>query len=157
MSPLKGQADRLIIGVGNLLRGDDAFGVEMVEKLENEHPALATYLTEQGDLTRIIPHWVGKDVIVIDAIHIADGEEGKIFLIHDFENLSSVMTNQYSSHSLNLYNVYQLSTQLEQRPKSLFFIGVQGKEWRIGKGLSAAVARAIPEVKGEILRYWGKR
>lgn len=126
----------------------------MVQLLQKECPALAHFLIAQGDLTRIIHHWLDKDVMIIDAIQLADGKVGEIYRVSDITQLSVDYGKKYSSHSLSIAEVVELGRRIDREPKSAHFIGVQGANWTMGQPVSGEMKAVMPEVKQEVLKYF---
>lgn len=136
----------LVIGLGNIYRGDDGLGILVINALRSNHPGIADYLTEEGDATRLIDLWEGRDVIVIDAVKTSRQQSGRIHQINSIEELSGNTEIQFSTHSIDLSEVIGLSTLIEKPPGSLFFIGVEGSVWEMGAIISDKVKSQIPEV-----------
>ncbi|MEM7551590.1 MAG: hydrogenase maturation protease [Bacteroidota bacterium] len=142
---------KLVIGIGNELRGDDAIGVHIVQALEKEHPGLAEYLIEQHDLSRIIEKWVEKEVVIIDAIFPKKPEVGKVHLAHSFEEWKFESDKPFSSHSLGLIEMYKLAKELNKSYSSLLLIGIEGENWGFGDDMSGLVSESIEQVKDLII------
>ncbi len=146
----------MIIGIGNELRGDDALGVYVVRELQDQNPDLATYHIESDDPTRLIELWAGKDVVIVDAIDAEGMDSGKVYVVTSLDELLTEEEYLFSSHSLGLKQAIELGKSLAKYPKSCFFIGVQGRNWRLGDDMSKAVYQAKSIVKKRILEYFRK-
>src|SRR4030042_192627 len=72
-------ADILIIGIGNIFRGDDAVGLAAAHRFREMQLPGITILELDGDMTGLIEGWQGaQKVIVIDAV-TSKSEAGTIF------------------------------------------------------------------------------
>ncbi|MEQ9300077.1 MAG: hydrogenase maturation protease [Cyclobacteriaceae bacterium] len=149
--------NRLVIGVGNAMRGDDAFGVELVEFLKRECPELACYLIVQGDITKLLDHWVDKDLVIIDTVQTTEGRVGEIHKVLDFRELNNNISKKHSTHGLNVVEVFALGQQLDRLPKSTYFLGVEGANWGMGTPISESLRIVMPEIIDEIVRYFDSK
>lgn len=136
------------------MRGDDSFGVEMVKFLKKECPELACYVIAQGDLTKVLDHWVDKDIVIVDTVQTTHGVVGEIYRVLNFNKLKGSIYQKHSTHGLNLVEVFALSKQLGLKPKSTYFLGVEGANWSIGAPMSANLRIVMPEIRDEIVRYF---
>jgi hydrogenase maturation protease len=137
----------LVIGLGNTTRGDDGLGVFVVKSLLMQFPDAAEYCIEVGDLTRLIHFWEGRRVIIIDAIRSLDSP-GKLQVVDE----SSLSTGGHfrDSHGMDIPQILELSRLVGKPPKELLLLGLVGKDWGMGEGLSRAVSNSIPILKRKI-------
>ncbi len=136
----------LVVGLGNEFRGDDAIGIKLIQLLSASHSALADFMIESSDATRLLESWDGRDLILIDAIMTEQASAGKI---HTFDSLDALFKNDeilFTTHSIDLSTVLELGLLLKKTPKSFFFIGVEGSEWGIGAEISPTLTMKIPEL-----------
>ncbi len=136
----------MIIGLGNEFRGDDAIGILIVRKLQDENPDLAEYLIEQNDLTRILERWHNRYVIIIDAVFSRLPAWGKIHQLDSVHEISCISKKQYSSHGLELPDIYNIGKSLNLLPNAVFMIGIEGANWEIGSQMNGELITAIPGV-----------
>jgi len=143
----------LIVGVGNEFRGDDAIGIDMVQRLQQHRLSAATYLIVQRDASSLIDQWEGKNIIVIDAVCSKNTKTGRIHLIDSFEKLTSYREKLYSTHGIGVVQAFELGKQLGRIPASFLVIGVEGENWGTGEQMSENVRNAIPEVEQMVWGY----
>jgi len=132
----------LIIGCGNLQRGDDGAGIMAVERLRALGIAAEVCA---GEASELIGTWSGADdVIVIDAVvtcapvgavHVWDGQ-------HPLEYGKS----SGSTHGLGVAEAIELARAINCLPERLRVYGIEGKSFGIGSGVSPEVERAVHEV-----------
>ena len=139
--------------MGNEFRGDDALGIKVVRQLENKYAHLADYMIEQSDLTRILEQWKDRKVIIVDAVFTPDPQAGKIYETRSFHDLPFGNKKNYSSHGVDLPDIYALGKSIGSLPRSIHFIGVEGVSWEIGSPMRAEVLSAIDEVVKIILQH----
>jgi hydrogenase maturation protease len=135
-----------VVGVGNVLRGDDGAG-----------PALAALLAARGaafpvvDATEVPENyggWVVKQgletAVFVDAVDFG-GAPGEWRLI-PFEDL---MHSVSSTHRLSLHFLIRYLT--EEWKGEAILAGVQPKSMKLGEALSSEVARGVEELATALL------
>ena len=141
----------LFIGLGNELRGDDAIGIHVIKSLMKTHPLLGRYLIEQGDLSRLLNHWNNEDVVLVDAISSDKLEPGSLCITESTSEIIDLRDTLFSTHGVNLGHLLQLGKQLGKMPRSMYFVGVVGKDWNMGDEMSLTVREALAEAKKRIV------
>jgi hydrogenase maturation protease len=149
---------RLLLGIGNRLRGDDAVGPLVVDSLKSELNDLNIQLSECNcDPGLMISSWENFDqVIIVDAISDPSKSVGSIVQFDAAKHELPADFKSSSTHTVGLATAVELARALGSLPKDLLILGVVGNSYSYGKPPSAAVAAAIPEVKNLILSYWSK-
>jgi hydrogenase maturation protease len=134
-----------IIGLGNVLLGDDGFGPFVVEKFRCEYAYDAN--VEVLDLGTpgldLAPYLHGKDVIVIvDAVH-SDDDPGTLRLYDETDFWDHRVMLRLSGHDPG---VEQCLAQLKlagHAPSQVIIVGVVPESCVLGKGFSGAVLAAV--------------
>jgi hydrogenase maturation protease len=137
----------LILGIGNILRKDDGFGIHVIRELEKLKLPEGVILLDGGTAGfDIITYLKGvKRLIIIDSLLI-DGNPGEIKLLsHD--DLSPINSYCISGHEgkllLEMLNVAHL---LWGKIETII-VGVIPEDYASYEiGLSTSVRKAIPEV-----------
>jgi len=123
-----------IVGVGNALKGDDAFGPEVIRRINYQKKLDAGTVPENflSKLERDGP----KAILLIDAVDFG-GRPGEIrlFAAEEAENPN------ISTHTLSLRHFAHFFGGCEVR-----LLGVQPETNEFGAGLSASMAKAVEEV-----------
>jgi hydrogenase maturation protease len=146
----------LVVGVGNEYRGDDGVGVVVARLLREALNPTVTVLEETGDGLALMAAWKGADlVIVIDAVD-SGGQPGTVCRLDARLQQSVAAPPTCSTHAISLMEAIQLARALGELPPRLIVYGVQGKNFELGVGLSAEVAKAVPEVTKLVLQEVGR-
>jgi hydrogenase maturation protease len=142
----------MIIGIGNIFRGDDAVGLVAAQRLrEMQLPEVE--VLELEDITTLAESWQGASrVIVIDAATLSS-QAGTIhrFAAHAEALPRRMFATCISCHAVGLAQQIELARALHQLPPSLLVYGIEGQDFSLGAKLSPAVAAAIPEVLRRVL------
>jgi hydrogenase maturation protease len=120
----------LILGIGNLLLGDDGIGVHITKELAREIEDKNIDIEDAGtDGLNLLELVAGYDrLIVIDAIMTEDGEIGEVYRLK-LEDLAVTVQPTASPHHANLASTVELGKKLlpEQMPGEviIFAVGIQ--------------------------------
>ncbi len=135
-----------IIGIGNPTRGDDAVGLAAAGRLRELLPEGVAVQQHSRDGASLILLWdPGDDVTLIDAV-ISGAPPGTL---HRRDLLSAPLPagmTALTTHTLGVREGVELARALHLLPASLRFIGIEGKDFAVGHGLSAPVTAALQEV-----------
>ena len=141
-----GQRKPLVLGVGNLLMGDEGIGVAAIRRLEKTELAEAVELVDGGTsgfhllgLFRDPPH-----IILIDAT--TDGQPpGTVSLIHP--RYASDFPPSLTAHDIGLKDLLESAALLGDLPNvDLITISISDFS-SMTMDLSAPVAAALPQVE----------
>ncbi len=141
------QAEILIIGIGNIFRGDDAAGLAAARLVREMRLPGVTVLELDGDISALLESWQGfPKVVVIDAV-ASESEAGQVFRFAAHAGpLPRRLFACCSCHSLGLAEQIEIARSLKQLPPSLMVYGVEGKDFQLGAGLSPEVQEALPRL-----------
>jgi hydrogenase maturation protease len=142
------QDDILIIGVGNIFRGDDLAGLAAVRLLRDLQLPGVKVLEIDGDISVLAEGWQGAQrVVVIDAV-AAKSDAGKIFRFaaHAEPLPRKLFATCCSCHAFGLAEQIEIARSLQQLPPSLMVYGLEGKDFMLGSGLSPEVQQALPRL-----------
>jgi hydrogenase maturation protease len=133
---------RVVIGVGNAARGDDAAGLIAARRLGG--------LEHEGDPVALLDVWRGAELaVVIDAVS-SGAEPGTV---HRFdataEPLPAHLRGSSSTHALGLAEAIELGRALGRLPARLIVYGIEGERFEAGTELTPAVAAAVEAVARE--------
>lgn len=140
-----------IIGVGNVMRGDDGAAAAVVAGLRAEQIEAFEF---DGDGAELMETWVGqKRVIVIDAA-LSGAAPGTL---HRFEAHREELPRNFFRHSTHQFGVaeaVEMARTLDRLPTELIVYGIEGERFDLGVGLSAdvktAVLDAVEKIKSDI-------
>jgi hydrogenase maturation protease len=137
----------LILGVGNILLGDDGFGVHLINSLADTPFPPNVQVLEAGTVShQLIPLFREIDrLIVIDAVQAGD-VPGSIFRFTP-DDMSFQSEQMVSLHQISLIDVLRMAELTGSKPETVI-IGVQPKDvssWSLE--LSDEVRAVLPKVR----------
>lgn len=140
----------LIAGVGNVLRGDDGFGVEVLHRLQRQRVAEGVKFFESGiaGISLVQELMDGYDaLVIIDALD-RGAEPGRVFVLQpDQASLSAKRMQNESTdlHQADPEAVLRMAHALQVLPERVWIVGCQAVGCDdLGAPLSEAVASAVP-------------
>jgi len=140
----------LIAGVGNVLRGDDGFGIEALHLLQRTINIEDVEFFESGiaGISLVQRLMDGFDaLIIVDALD-RGGEPGQVYVLEpDLQSLANMNTNgaPVDLHQADPEGVLRLASSLRVLPKQVWIVGCQAVGCDdLGVPLSEPVARALP-------------
>jgi hydrogenase maturation protease len=168
VTPSAGVPSILVAGVGNLFMGDDAFGVEVAQRLAQRSLPEAVRVVDFGirgfDLACALVD--GADVsILVDACP-RGGAPGTVYVIEpDLEALDSgdAAPPALEAHGLDPLSVLRLARHMDGSLKTILLVGCEpqslgGDEGHIGlsEPVEAAVDEAIRVIEALVARKRGE-
>jgi len=150
--------DRIvIIGVGNLLMGDDGIGIHVVEALRKEKlPPNVSVFDGATRAFDVLEYMDGADKAVIVDAYKKDGKPGTIYRF-SFDPAGEVQDNamNLSMHDINFLDALKAGKGIYRLPAQIVIIGIEPETPECGLGLSPELTRALPAifeaVKSEII------
>ena len=140
----------LILGIGNILMGDEGVGVEVVRRLESLSlpEGVACLDGGTGSFVLLEPMQAAARVILIDAT--ADGAPpGTITRLEP--RFSRDYPNALTAHDIGLKDLLDAFHLLGDPPPVTLYAVTVAPPLEVGLGLTPAVASAVPEVARLIL------
>ncbi|MGK7345636.1 MAG: hydrogenase maturation protease [Candidatus Nitrospinota bacterium M3_3B_026] len=137
---------KVLIGVGSEDRGDDAAGLRIVRALRDMVPRSVEVVEAPGEGARIMEAWQGFHFTrVFDAVS-SGAPPGTIVKLDPRKDPFPAAFFRSSSHTFGLAEAVELARSLGALPPSLMIYGVEGKDYGLGRGLSAEVSAAVDEI-----------
>ncbi len=140
----------LIAGVGNVLRCDDGFGIEVLRELERSPVAEGVEYFESGiaGISLVQKLMDGYDaLIIIDALD-RGAPPGRVFVLEpDAEALRNPPSRHEATdlHQADPEVVLRMAAALKTLPPRAWIVGCQAQDCdNLGAPLTEAVARAVP-------------
>jgi hydrogenase maturation protease len=136
-----------VLGLGNVLLGDDGVGAAAVARLLNRYQAPAGVQVFDGGTLglSLLPYLEGADtVILVDAIR-ADQPAGSLVRL-DGDQVAPAVATRLSPHQIGVSDLLDGARWLERYPTRLVLLGIVPDSIELNVGLSPAVARALPEL-----------
>jgi hydrogenase maturation protease len=152
-TPAAGTKRVLIAGIGNIFMADDAFGVEVAQRLASKEFPSGVRVGDFGirgfDLAYALMEGY-ETTILVDA-YPGEGEAGTVFVVEpDLQELDSPEAQQgfVEPHAMNPVAVLRMATNMGGRLKRVLLVGCVPATWGPEEGqmgLSEPVAAAVDE------------
>jgi len=138
---LKGKV--IIVGIGNILRGDDGLGPHLIAALKGKTDRLCF------DAGTAPENYLGKiakeepdTVLLVDAVHL-DKKAGEFEILKE----KDITDCGFSTHDLSPARVMEY---LKETGASIYLLGIQPKNTAFGEELSPEVKKTVEEIAGLI-------
>lgn len=142
-------------GVGNLLRGDDGFGVAVAQLLQRDGAPAGVRVLDIGigGIHLVQELHDGFDaLVVIDAVELGR-PPGTVAVIRPTVREPSGPDDLADIHYANPERAFMLAGALGVMPPTAWLVGCQPVDAdRVGEGLSAEVASAVAPAAAEVRR-----
>ena len=149
--PVRIRFNKLVIGIGNAYRGDDAIGLAVARHLKERAPRDLEILEATGECTSLIEYWKdARVVILVDALQ-SGTRPGKISRFCPQSQRFPTRFSRHSTHALGIGEAIELARAMNRLPPCLIIYGIEGKDFQAGFGLSPEVAAAVGKVGACIL------
>ncbi|MDD5642703.1 MAG: hydrogenase maturation protease [Syntrophales bacterium] len=145
-------ANILIIGIGNIFRGDDLAGLAAARLLREGQLPGVKVLEFDGDMTGLLDAWEGAaKVIVIDAV-TSKSPAGTIFRFdaHEQPLPQKMFATCCSCHAFGVAQQIEIARSLKQLPPCLIVYGIEGQDFTLGSKLSPEVEQALPRLVEQV-------
>lgn len=130
----------LIIGLGNVDRGDDAAGVLVAHRLSERGITAEAYT---GSTLGLIDIWCNaKSVVVIDTV-LSGAIVGDV---HMWTVANTALSNEVfrsSTHEFGLADTIELARTLNRLPPDLTIVGIEGRHFEPGNSPSPGVLSGV--------------
>lgn len=146
-------AKKIVIGIGNHLMGDDAFGLRVVESLKERYPDTGVEFIEGGTLgLDLLRHFERADhLILVDAMDVG-AEAGQVFLFEEDELQQFFHDRPLSIHDVKLPELLRVAKGMGVQPPRVSVVACQIKQIAPGSEMSDEVARALSEAERIVLQ-----
>jgi hydrogenase maturation protease len=147
--PADSKLPRVVVAsLGNEYRRDDGAG-QVVAAGAVDRVTGVRDVGPQVDPLALLGRWDGSDLaIVIDATRGA-GTPGEVRVV------DLATTDEHpgatSTHGISLSGALRLARAVGQAPTRVVVVGIEGGDFGKGKGLSPAVAAAVPAAIGKVV------
>jgi hydrogenase maturation protease len=133
-----------VIGLGNILRGDDGVGPFIIEKLHKSYMSLPIQLCDVGsDAFMILDHLLGEDpVVIIDCAKMGKNPGTVQKIVANDTDLLPLNVGM-SLHGFSLAEIWQIARSMGAGGE-LAIIGVEPERINFNSGLSEVVKKSIP-------------
>lgn len=142
----------LVLGVGNLLLGDDGVGIHVAEQLARRNLPAKVSVVDAGTPGWGLPAWFEgqQKVIIVDAVRM--GEAPGTWKRFTPETVRLFASGEVLSlHEPGLANGLALAEALGALPEEIVIYGVEPAQCEIAQGLSLAIQQALDPLVEEIV------
>jgi len=140
------KAQLLIIGIGNLFRGDDAAGLLAARIIKDAGFDPGNIAEHSGEGASLMEIWKAADaVILIDAVS-SGSAPGTIHRLEPIGQPLPVQMFRSSTHAFSLPDAIEMARALDQLPRRLVVFGIEGRNFQAGADPSPEVCNALPQV-----------
>lgn len=149
------ETKRIVIGVGNPDRGDDAAGRALVTLLRDKLPADTQLQAHNGEMTDLLDLFDGKEAVYLVDAAASSADPGAI---HRFDASAAPLPNSVlsmSTHGFGVAEAIEMARALGSLPATCVVYAVEAASFETGRPLSAPVAAAIEQISEYILRELG--
>ena len=153
------EAKVLVLGIGNLLIGDEGVGCKTASELTRRYTFPPTVECVDGgtagfELLTMIDD--KEHLILIDALK-NDQPPGTVVLVED-EHVPKAFLARTTPHQLGICDVLAAAQLCDTMPKRLTLYGIEPKQLEVGIGLSPEVEAGMEKTIGAVvtqLRHFG--
>ncbi len=153
----------LVVGVGNVLHGDDGFGIEVAQRLmlRSDLPASVKVIeTGIGGMSLVQELMSGYDALLILDAYKNQGKPGQLYMLEpvlpDISELDAHQLRDYFSdtHYATPMRALNLLARIGDLPKIIRMIGCEPEELGdLRIGLSAAVKAAVNKAEEMVVNW----
>jgi hydrogenase maturation protease len=134
-----------VLGLGNVLMGDDAFGPYVIQVLEARYsfPEDVTLLDAGTPGLDLVPYLSGVDALIVVDTVLSDDPPGTVKLYDREQLLKHAPQPRLSPHDPSLKEALLTSEFSGDGPREVLLLGVIPQATELGVGLSPPVKAAL--------------
>jgi hydrogenase maturation protease len=149
---------RIVLGIGNAERGDDAAGRAVVRLLRASLPDDVEIAELEGDAMELFARFEGADAVFLVDASWSGAPAGTVRRLD--VNATPLPQGLFgvSTHGFGLAEAVELARALQQLPACCVVYAIEGASFETGAPLSQAVAAAIADVAARLRTEiaWGE-
>ena len=145
--------DVLVLGLGNVLLGDDGLGAAAVARLERNYRVPAgVHLEDGGTLGLLLLGLIAESdhVILVDAIQ-ADSPAGTLIRLEGAD-VSDAVRDRLSPHQIGVADLLEAARLIESYPATVTLLGLVPDSIDLSVARSSVVADRLDELVAAIVR-----
>ena len=154
------EANKLLLGLGNSLRGNDAIGFYVLDYVVQQDkcpPEVIVEKSHASGISLLSYLFQFNKIVIVDAIQIQYPTAARFWKIraHDFECFRGSLR---TSHGYSLRSLIELGEKIGWSPKKdirLFLIGIPSLpvlSFDCNESISESLKQIIPSISSEIIR-----
>ena len=142
----------VVIGIGNLLRGDDGAGVVVAEQLRSRVPAGVAVVSCDEEPSRLMEAWEGAEsVLLVDTVS-SGAAPGTLHRFDAGDEAVPARTFRSSTHAIGIADTIELARALGRLPRRVRVHGIEVGTVETGAELTPDVEAAVAFLVRDILR-----
>jgi len=148
----------VVIGVGNLLAGDDGLGPRAIDRLQTLVPAGVECIDAATDLGSVLPEVASASrLIIVDAIR-AGGQPGTIYrmTLDELLDRSRDRPMQLSMHDMGLAEAVGIARMTGVRLPPTIILGMEPTRVGLGTELSPVVQGRLDDLVARVIEEIGR-
>ena len=148
----------LVLGLGNVLCGDDGLGVAAVSRLAELHELPPSVRVADGGTLglALLGLFAGVDeVLLVDAV-LAEAPAGTLVRLEG-EDVAPAARDRLSVHQVGVADLLDAMHLLGTWPRRIALLGLVPERIELGLGRSPAVERALPTLVDALAREIAER
>lgn len=149
----------VIIGCGNIDRGDDAAGLLVARRLRalaaeslGRQAADFEIMEQTGESFSLMDCWTGFEQVVLVDATAPHGTPGQVRVWNAHTDRLSEDVFPCSTHAFGLREAVELGQVMKRLPQTLLIYGIEGKRFFLGAPRSPEVERAVVSVAERLMR-----
>lgn len=154
------RARALVLGIGNILLGDEGVGVRVIELLQSHYWfSEEVQVLDGGTMSLdLIPYLEVEQLLVVDAVETGHPPGTIVHLSGDA--VPSCLNRSLTPHEIGLADLLSVARLRGLEPPELALIGIQPASLDVGIELSPEVCERLPELVDRVIQEvsrWGYR
>lgn len=141
----------VVIGVGNPLRGDDAAGVAVAERLRARVPTGVEVVSCDEEPSRLMEAWEGADSVVLVDTVSSGAAPGTLHRFDAGDEPLPARTFRSSTHAIGIAETIELARALGRLPGRVRIYGIEAGGFATGAELTPAVESAVGFLVKDVL------
>ena len=141
----------VVIGVGNPLRGDDAAGVSVAERLGPRVPDGVEVVSCNEEPSRLMEAWEGAESVVLVDTVSSGAPPGTLHRFDAGEEAVPARTFRSSTHAIGISDTIELARALGRLPRRVRVFGIEAGGFATGAELTPAVDSAVAFLVKDVL------
>nr|MBF0222159.1 HyaD/HybD family hydrogenase maturation endopeptidase [Desulfobulbaceae bacterium] len=142
----------LVLGVGNVLLGDEGIGIRVVEELQHNYAFADDVEILDGGTAGIelLRYIENRNLLIIVDAMAAERPPGTVFKVEG-EDVPKRFMTKISPHQIGLSDLLAAGILSESIPKNIVLFGVEPEKLETGIYLSNSVTQSIDKIVSAIL------
>jgi hydrogenase maturation protease len=141
----------VVIGIGNPLRGDDAAGGIVAERLRPHVPAGVEVVACSEEPSRLMEAWDGADSVVLVDTVSSGAPAGTLHRFDAGDEALPARTFHSSTHAIGIGDTIELARALGRLPGRVRVYGIEAGGFATGSALTPAVESAVEVLMEDVL------